>query len=112
MSLPMHLPFWRMSLFPRRPSTHGVTAALPAGEATLAADSMVTFHPQPGLRLVVLDGSLWVTQAGENRDFTVGRGDWFIPASHGKVVAQAVTDVTLRVCHLEGDRARVLSTPT
>jgi len=109
MSLPLPLPFWRDYLFPRGSDSAGHSHELPAGETKLEADSMITFHPRPGLRILVTEGSLWVTQAGDSRDFEVKRGDWFIPASFGKVVAQAVTDVALRAVHLDGDRARVCS---
>lgn len=102
--LPLPLSLWR-ALF--QPNWRGAAASLPQGEARLDAGTLLAFEPSPDIRLVVLEGTLWVTQTGDERDYLVRPGQCFIPAQQGKVVAQAETPVRLKTIRGSGGRAYV-----
>ena len=91
----------------RRPAAGSAGVALPAGEVRFDAGATMAFTPSADLRITAVAGTLWVTQAGDGRDFTLHPGDCFAPAPRGKVVVQAETAARFRVGYVAPDRARV-----
>ncbi|MDB5295730.1 MAG: hypothetical protein JWO31_1713 [Phycisphaerales bacterium] len=108
LSFPWGLSWWG----DRRPAAATTGEAVPpAGEVSFATGATMSFAPSAGLRIRCVVGSLWVTQAGDGRDFLLGDGDCFLPARRGKVVVHALEPSRFWVAHAPPERARVCSRP-
>lgn len=80
---------------------------VPDGETELAEGEVVSLDPHAGLRIDCLDGTLWITQAGEAEDFVARTGDEFVPGVHGRIVVQAMTSARVRVSTVAAGRPKL-----
>ena len=74
-------------------------------EAVLAEHQVLTVRPCGiGTRITCLDGTAWITVAGDRRDHVLGMRGTLRLGAHGLVVAYALTACRLRlVTHRKGD---------
>jgi hypothetical protein len=84
--------------WPSRPAGRSTAAVpLPAGEVEFEAGATLSFAPTPDLRIRATAGTLWVTQEGDGRDFTLEPGDCFVPAGgHGCATGSPTTELVNR----------------
>lgn len=81
---------------PRRYSSRGAMIwSIASGHAMSAA----VVGPAPSVTAV--DGIIWVTQAGDSRDYIVHPGDRIVLDGRGRVAIQAMDDLQTTV-HTEG----------
>ncbi len=57
---------------------------------SLAAGQHLTLDDACGTRIEPFEGTLWITEEGEPRDFVVMAGDAFVVARQGRTVVQAL----------------------
>lgn len=62
------------------------------GLTRLAAGGMLPIHDGVGLTLAVLDGQVWITQAGDIRDSFLAKGESLRVDRPGLVLVEALTD--------------------
>ncbi|MBK6981319.1 MAG: DUF2917 domain-containing protein [Betaproteobacteria bacterium] len=56
----------------------------------LHAGQLVTLDDACGTRIHSREGTVWITQEGERRDFVVGPGDAFLVTRPGRTLVQAM----------------------
>jgi hypothetical protein len=56
---------------------------------------LLPIDPRPDLTIRAIAGDVWITQAGNERDVILVKGDVFTPARRGRVVVQALTDARI-----------------
>jgi hypothetical protein len=63
-----------------------------APEETIVRDTEAMSVPecQPGSRIRVLDGVLWITQEGDVNDYLVSAGETFVCTRPGRVVVESL----------------------
>lgn len=64
--------------------------ALEAPVLSLGAGHVVTLDDACGTRISSREGTVWITQEGELRDFVVGPGDAFLVTRSGRTLVQAM----------------------
>lgn len=57
---------------------------------TLAAGQYFSLEDACGTRIEPFEGTLWITEEGEPRDFVVAAGEAFVVARPGRTIVQAL----------------------
>lgn len=57
---------------------------------TLAAGQYFALDDACGTRIEPFEGTLWITEEGESRDFVVAAGEAFVVARPGRTLVQAL----------------------
>jgi hypothetical protein len=72
----------------------------PVSRLKLASGAVASFEPCLPVQIHALDGWLWITQEGDDRDNILSPGNDFLSTRHGKLVVQALDGATIEVRRL------------
>ncbi len=87
---------------PDRPATRPSPAARSAArEFRIDINQLIAWDQPRGLMVEVVEGRVWLTQAGDDRDLVVGPHRPHVVTSPGKLVIQALEPSVVRVSRLK-----------
>ena len=64
-----------------------------------------------GLQLNCREGAMWITQKGDSRDHTLGKGNCFQSVKRGKIVATALRPSRILIEHQASEKNRHAARP-
>lgn len=79
---------------------------------SLAAGQLVALDDARGTRIQPREGTVWITEEGEARDFVVGRGESHVVRRGGRTLVQAIVDSRVALRDADPPGVPDLSGPT